>query len=244
MQLPKFSLLQKDNLDICSCDRCGRSIKNSYTIKNNETDEVGVYGAGCDQVMMGGKTITEIVQEVIAYEKYEKELDVERMGKIRVQTFSEVNPEMMKFISEGAEDNSFLRDMEKRIQETGSLTENQFFAVDLMMKDFADLGTKVKDLIVEPVTMRINLGFMGGWDYTVIALTENDEKVRIYFSSLSLENEELLKDLGVLSIDRDGDWVTYNVPEDRRKKILLSGAFDGYKVKRAKIKLLEEGLFA
>jgi len=234
LTLPKFTLLEKLYASdaISCCDRCDREIKNSYIIRNNEDNSVHSYGSGCAKHVMG-ISITEVVEQNKAYDEDQKrigrEAEQEAMGRTYIQSFNEANPKMLQFIAEGATDNNFLSDMKKRIEETGSLTDGQFHAVYRMMLPFAQLDDKVKDMKVYPSKVQAQEG-QWGWSYTVTCITENDEKVRIFFSSLNLANGDLLEKCGVL----DGDLFPSRI--DKENPILVSGSFDGYKIKRAKIK--------
>jgi hypothetical protein len=239
IKLPKFTLVEKlSSTDaISNCDRCGREIKHSYLIRNNETGETNSYGSGCAHKVMG-ISITEMVEENIAYEreveKQAREAEMEAMGKTYIQAFEEADPEMLKFIAEGAEENDFLADMKKRIEESGSLTDGQYQAVWRMMLPFADLekGTKV-DMKVYPLKVDVTEG-MYGRQYMVTAVTENMEKVRIFFSRMDDEKDRILINAKVWGFDKN--WNTFGRPYNGLDNpIYVKGTFDGYKIKRAKI---------
>jgi hypothetical protein len=235
IQLPEFTLLEKNNIG-GQCDRCDHELKYVYVIRDNKTGKVGHYGSGCAQKVMG-MPISEVVRQNEAYEeevkRIEREKEFEAMGRTYVQAFEEANPEMLAFIAEGAEENAFLSDMKKTIEEKGSLTENQFHAVWRMMLPFAQFekGEKV-DLVVYPSKFSWSEG-MYGWSYTAVCITENKEKVRVFFSSLNDQKERVLADAGVIRFDR-GDLESIS-RIDMENPIRVTGTFDGYKIKRAKI---------
>jgi len=237
LKLPKFSLLEKNNLGgECSC--CGRSIKYVYTIRENKSKEVLDYGSGCAKKAMG-ISVSKMVEENIAYEKAVKQAkideDMAERGRTYIEAFEEANPEMLAYIEENYEGNNFLTDIKTRIELSGTLSKPQFDAVFRAMLPVAQLPEKFKDLSVYILTMSAKEG-QWGWSYTVIAMTEKNEKIRIFFSSLSDKNEAFLRKLGVLSINDFGKYM-FASTTDKRFPIKLSGSFDGYKVKRAKISL-------
>jgi len=244
IQLPKFTLLEKLYASdaMACCSRCGREIKNSYLIRNNETGEVNNYGSGCAKKVMG-ISITEVVEQNKAYEeavaRAAREEEMEAMGRTFIEAFQEAEPEMLQFIAEGAEENSFLADMKKMIEEKGSLTDPQYQAVWRMMLPFADLekGEKV-DMVVYPLQLKIEEG-MYGWSYTIVAATEDKKKVRIFFSSLNEQKEADLQWANVLEVDRYGNrYGRTTIAMDN--PIRVKGTFDGYKIKRAKIETITE----
>ena len=123
MTLPKYSLIEKNNLG-SSCDGCGRAIKNVYKLKNNETGEVGEFGSGCAKNFMDGKSITELGVEATAYKNWLAEEDIRQQGGIRVQEFKELNPEMLAYIDANT-GFLFLADMKLAIEKYGVLTQTQ-----------------------------------------------------------------------------------------------------------------------
>jgi len=235
IELPQFTLLEKNNIG-SQCDRCGRELLNVYIIRDNVSKETFHFGSGCAAHHMG-KTVTEVYKENEAYKnavaKAEHEAEMESMGRTFVQEFEEANPEMLKFIDEGSTNNNFLSDMKAKIQESGSLTKGQFDAVFRMMLPFADIekDTKIKDMVVYPSAIKIEEG-QWGWSYTVTCITEDDKKVRIFFSSMNEQKEKVLS--SVLRINNHGEYETYSVIT-KDNPIKVSGTFDGYKIKRAKI---------
>jgi len=80
-----------------------------------------------------GKTISEVYSENKAYEDELKRVlrleEEEARGKTFVQEFYETNSEMMEFIAQGSEDNSFLRSMKEMIEE-----------MELLLKDSITLS--------------------------------------------------------------------------------------------------------
>jgi len=237
IELPKFTLLEKTNTG-GHCDRCGRAIKNVYSIRNNETKECGHYGAGCAKKVMG-MSITEVYEANKAYDeaikRFEKETLEEENGRTFVQEFKEAEPEMLEYIVNNL-DNNFIADMKKQIEEKGSLTDAQYAAVWSMMKPFVELekGSKIETLIY-PIKMKIEES-MYGWQYTVIGLNENNEKIRVYFSSLNKQKEDVLENAKILEIDNYGNrYGKTRIELDNPIKV--KGTFDGYKLKRAKISM-------
>ncbi len=235
IKLPKYTLLEKSNTG-GHCDRCDRSLKNVYVIRNNESKEVGHYGSGCAKKVMG-ISITDMVQENINYEnqnkRIESEENFEKSSRANIQSFTEAEPEMIDFIENNTE-NNIIKDMKKRIEESGSLTEGQYNAVKIMMIPFDEIDKDTKvDMIVRPIKLTIDQNHYG-WEYNIIAVTDNNTKVKIYFSSLNAEKESILEDSKIIDIDSYGHrYGRVNLNND--VKIHLVGTFDGYKIKRAKI---------
>jgi len=97
------------------------------------------------------------------------------------------------------------------------------------MLPVAQLDTKIKDLEVQVIRFSKKEG-QYGWSYTLFCETQDGELVRVFFSSID-KYEELLQDKKI--IDRDG--MIYENILDRKPTLKVSGSFDGYKVKRAKI---------
>ena len=237
IKIPQYSLLEKNNLG-SQCDSCGRELKNVYVIRDNVSKETFHFGSGCAHNHMG-KSVTEVYNENKEYDKAvkqaEREEEMEAMGRTFVQEFEEANPEMLAFIDEGSTGNNFLADMKAKIEESGTLTKGQYDAVFRMMLPFADLekDAKIKDMIVYPSAVKIEEG-QWGWSYTITAITEDDKKVRIFFSSLNEQKEGVLASASILRINNRGEYETSSIIT-KDNPILVSGSFDGYKLKRAKI---------
>ena len=235
IKLPEFSLIEKNSLG-GTCDGCGRSIKHVYKLKNNKTGEIGEFGSGCAKNFMHGKTITEVVEDEIRYQNALKEEDLTLNSAHRVQEFAEINPEMMRFIEDNL-DNDFLNSMKTAIETYGTLTQTQYDAVYGMMLPPAELPDKVKNLTVNIFRVKIGVshyGYQPTNNYTLFGETEDHKLVRIYFSSISEKNEELLIDREILKLG--SDWNYYWLPTTKFKRfITINGSFDGYKIKRVKI---------
>ena len=230
INLPKYTLLEKNNLGAI-CDGCGRDIKHVYKLRNNETGEIGEFGSGCAKNFMHGKTITEVVEEAISYKRALAEEDRVNNGAIRVQEFKEINSEMMDYINDNI-DFSFLASMKEHIEKNGSLTEAQFDVVYGMMLEVAELEPKVKDLELEVFRVKVAHNDFGT-NYTLLGETEDHKLVRVYFSSISLKNEEILINKEILRVVHS-DYV-FRASTEFKRKITVQGSFDGYKLKRVKL---------
>ncbi len=236
MKLPDYSLLKKTNFG-GTCARCNRSIKYVYTIKDNITGIVNEFGSGCAKKFMDGKTIKEVVTEGIAYDKAVRDEDLASNGKLRVQEFKELNKEMMEYI-DAHQDFDFLVSMKEQIEKNGTLTPKQYDVVYGMMLPVAELDAKIKDVTLNIFRVKVDyvdFGYRGGNNtYTLLGETEDHKLVRVYFSSMSEKNQDLLVNKGVMRITRDGDpeWL---VSVERPATITVSGSFDGYKLKRVKL---------
>jgi len=238
INLPKFTLLEKNNLGSC-CDGCGRTLKNVYVVRNNETKKTGHFGSGCFKKFTDGKSITEVVEEQKLYEKAVKQTERDEIqeanGRSFIESFQEAEPEMLEFILNNL-DNNFVKNMKERIETSGSLTKSQYESLFRMMRPFAVFNKDEKvTLKVFPSKVEIrrnNFGY-NDFEYLVIAFTENDELVKIYFSSLNEQKEKVLIDSNVLDFD-NGSYIGLSYIE-KNNPILVSGVFDGYKIKRAKI---------
>jgi len=104
------------------------------------------------------------------------------------------------------------------------------------MLDWTDLenGQKV-DIDIKPIQMKIENG-MYGWTYTLIGMTKDKKKVRVHFSSLNEQKQRVLVDSGILEFDTH---LVGRTCIDLNSTINVKGTFDGYKIKRAKIELLD-----
>ena len=230
MTLPKYSLIEKNNLG-SSCDGCGRAIKNVYKLKNNETGEVGEFGSGCAKNFMDGKSITELGVEATAYKNWLAEEDIRQQGGIRVQEFKELNPEMLAYIDANT-GFLFLADMKLAIEKYGVLTQTQYDVVYGMMLEPAVLDTKIKDLELDIFRVKVNHSDWGT-NYMLLGETADHKLVRVYFSSMSEKNEEILINKEILRLD--GYDYTFRASTEFPRRIKVSGSYDGYKVKRAKV---------
>ena len=224
IQLPKYSLIEKNTLG-STCDGCGRTIKNVYKLRNNQTQEVGEFGSGCAKNFMQGKTITEVAKEGEAYKRALLEEDIRLEGANRIEEFKELYPEMLAYISEN-QDFSFLVSMKEAIERYGVLTQKQFDVIYGMMLKPAKLEDKIKDFTLSIFRVKIAHNDFGT-NYTLLGETEDHELVRVYFSSLTIKNEDILRDKGVLRTDSTGD-VEFIATTDNPKQISVSGSFDGY----------------
>jgi len=132
-------------------------------------------------------------------------------------------------------DNSFVSSLKKQIEQKGSLTESQYSALWIMMKPFSkiDKNTKINETLY-PVSMKIKEGYYG-YEYMVICLNTKGEKLRVYFSSLNNQKEEVLEKAKVLEV-MNKDYLFHNYIK-LDNPIKVQGTFDGYKVKRAKISI-------
>ena len=230
INLPEFSLIEKNNLG-GQCDGCGREIKNVYKLKNNVTGETGEYGSGCAENFMHGKTITDVVNEEKAYKKSVAEDEFRAQRGVRVQEFKELNPAMLAYIDANL-DFSFLADMKIAIEKYGVLTQNQYDVVYGIMLKPAQLDDKIKDLELDIFRVKVAHNDFGT-NYTLLGETADHKLVRVFFSSISEKNEKLLIDKKILKIDRDG--YTFRPSTDFKRKITVSGSYDGYKLKRVKV---------
>ena len=230
INLPKFSLIEKNNLG-STCDGCGREIKHVYKLKNNLTGEVNEYGSGCAKNHMDGKSITEVVEENQAYARAVREDEIAQNGATRVQEFKELNEEMMTYIDANS-DFSFLASMKEQIEKSGVLSQNQFDVVYGMMLEPAELDDKVKDLELDIFRVKVAHNDFGT-NYTLLGETADHKLVRVYFSSINEKNEEILRNKEILRSE-NFDFV-FRASTEFKRKLTVSGSFDGYKLKRAKI---------
>ena len=213
------------------CDHCQRPIKHTNLIKNTLTNEIFYLGGTCT-ANFTGKTVKEINDENSDYEtevanqtRIASEFETR---KVHVKRFVEANADMMVYI-ENKLSNSFIKSMKERIEKEGTLTPNMYSVIYSMMLPVAQLDTKIKDLEVQVIRFSKKEG-QYGWSYTLFCETQDGELVRVFFSSID-KYEELLQDKKI--IDRDG--MIYENILDRKPTLKVSGSFDGYKVKRAKI---------
>ena len=231
---PKYIVLEKiNNLQIkVPCDHCGRDIMHVNYIKDTETGEELHLGTACTKNYTG-KTLQEINIENHEFNeaattkaKYE---DGVQERKTFVQSFKEADSKMMDYIEKNL-DNTFIYDMKKRIEETGTLTKNMYAVVYSMMLPVADLPDKFKDLEFTAIRFKRYDGDFGS-TYILFGETDNHELVRVFFSSLNEKHNDLL--LAKKIYDSEG--FTFDNILDRKEKFSVSGSFDGYKIKRAKL---------
>ena len=231
INFPKFSLIEKNSLGAI-CDGCGRALKHVYVLKNNETNEVKEFGSVCAQNHMGGKTISEVVEEAISYGKAVAEEDIATNGAIRVQEFQELNSEMLEYIDKNSDSNCFLADMKLAIEKNGTLTQNQYDAVYGMMLEPAVLDDKITNLKLNIFRVKVAFSDWGN-TYMLLGETEDLKLVRVYFSSMSVKNEEILINKEILRYD--GFDYEFRPSTKFKREITVSGSFDGYKLKRVKL---------
>lgn len=233
-KLPKYSLLEKNDHG-STCHRCGRELKNVYVIKDNETGSVDHYGSGCAERAMG-RTLQEVYLDGVAHKNAMAEYDLAQNSSVRVQEFEEVNAEMWAFIVDNS-DSDFFADMIKAIEKYGSLTQGQFEAVYRSMLPVAELPEKIKDLELNVIHVKVaysDFGYYPQANYTLMCETAEGELARVYFSSLSDKNYDYIDSKGIVRIDNDGEYV-FMASSKNKKTITVSGSYDGYKIKRAKL---------
>jgi hypothetical protein len=226
MNLPDYSILSvRRNVGGC-CDHCGRNLKHVVQLKENATNKVLELGTGC-VLTVTGKNLKKIYAEEKIYNSELREENIASQGKVRIQEFMEVNPEMMSYIEKNI-DNSFIKNMYNMIQEQGTLTPNMYNTVYSMMLPLAQ-ELNPKDVIAKVIKIvKKNTDFGTTWTL----LVENDGKLtRLFFSTLNAKNNDLFLELDL--IDSDGDALID--PLSRDIMVKFSGTFDGYKVKRVKI---------
>ncbi len=231
IKLPEFSLLEKHSLGGV-CDGCSRSIKHVYTLKNNKTQEVGHYGSGCAKNFMNGKSITEVAKENSQYKAELREEDLKDNLAKRVQSFKELNPEMLDYIQNN-QDFSFLVSIKENIERVGTLSQAQFDVVYGMMLKVAGLAPKVKALTLDIFRVKTDCSDFGV-NYTLFGETKDKELVRVFFSTLNAKNERYLEDKGILRVSSYGEY-NFTPTCDHKLSIKLNGSFDGYKLKRVKL---------
>lgn len=234
MTLPKYIVLEKiNNTKIAhECDCCGRDIIHVNYIKDTETGETLHLGTTCTKNYTG-KSLNDINVENGAYEKaqkaqYEAE-EFESQKKTFVQTFKEVDSAMFDYI-ENNQDNSFLKAMKERIEETGTLSKNMYAVIYSMMLPVAQLTPKVKDLEFKAIRFKKAEGHFG-MTYTLFGETDNGELIRVFFSSMNERHNEIMLGEKIY----DGEGFVYDNILDRDVRFTVSGSFDGYKIKRAKL---------
>jgi len=235
IKTPKYLILSKitNSPTEIMCEHCSRSLLHPNHIKNTETSETFYLGDTCTKNYLGVE-IKDIVNETKEYneniahqENYEKEESIRRTF---VQSFREVNIEMMQYI-ENNQDNNFMVDMKKRIEETGTLTKNMYTAIYCSMLKESKLDEKIKDLEFNAIKISKKEN-QWGMTYTLFGETNEGELIRVFFSSLNEKNFNLFVDKKIM--DRDG-FISEDIL-DNKISFLVSGNFDGYKIKRAKIK--------
>jgi hypothetical protein len=233
IKLPLFILLSKESNTSACCDACGRSLKHVYTVKNTETNEEQSLGSGCVKEVCG-KSISDIITEKEQYDKVIRHIEsletLEKTKKAHKTTFKELNPEMLEYIESNL-DNSFIRSMKERIEETGTLTNKMFSAVYSMMLPVADLPEKFKNLEFKVIRFKKTEGEWGP-SYTLYGEVQG-KLIRIFFSSMNDKHNELF-----LNSVYDYEGYAYDNLFEQELKFKVSGSFDGYKIKRAKVEAI------
>jgi len=231
MNLPKFIIVKKETTTEAVCDACNRAIKHTFVVKNTQNGTHSTLGSGCVEKVTE-QTVKQLYSKQSEYDRFIKEQNIISENQSKVQEFKEANPDMMKFIEDGAtRGDSFLIDMKKTIETKGTLTQGQYAAVYTSMLDVKEIDSKVKDLCVTIVRVKTSFNAYGE-TVTLFCETEDNKLVRVYFSGWteSLNNFFLDNKL----FDTNG-----KVKErimDIRQNLYVSGTFDGYKIKRAKIR--------
>ena len=236
IKLPEFSIVKliKNASSECLCDACNRKIKNVYVIKNNKNNEILNLGSNCVK-KYSGKTVEEIKKENIEYENNEnlrnKIISEENTRKENIRSFTELNEDMYKFIAEN-QNNSFLRSIKRRIEETGTVTKNIYNTIYSMMLEEAELEEKVKNLEFKVIKMSKKEGPYG-FSYTLLGETKG-KLIRIFFSSINSKHKELLVNNKIM----DNDEMIFDNVFERNVFLKVQGVYDGYKIKRAKLSAL------
>ena len=142
----------------------------------------------------------------------------------------------MEYI-ENNQDNTFIYDMKRTVEEKGTLTNGMYSTIYAMMLPVAELPEKVKDLEFKVIKFSKKESFYG-ISYTLLGEV-NGELIRIFFSSMNKKHNDLFLDNRIY--DMEG-FISSNLI-DRDLHFKVSGSFDGYKIKRAKvIEILKEKL--
>jgi hypothetical protein len=227
MNLPKHLILSiKRNVGGC-CNHCGRSLKHVVQIKETESGDISNLGAGCVKTVTG-KTLKDIFKEEKVYKEATRILDINNKGKIRIQEYKELNEDMMNFIESNL-DNPFLKSMYKTIEEFGTLSPNMYNTVYSMMLPL-ETEKNPKDVVAKVIKVsKKQTDFGTNW---TLFVEQNRKLSRLFFSSLNAKNHDLFVELGLL--EPDGSILIDPLSKDI--KVMFSGTFDGYKVKRIKIK--------
>lgn len=227
IQMPKYMILEVRRNDFQYCDKCSHPIKNVYVVKDTESNDILNLGSGCVKSHTG-KSAKELYAEEKAFKVYQESLDLEQNARTRVQAFKELNPEMLAYLEANA-DNSFCKAMIEQIEKFGTLTPTQYAVVYSMMLPVAQLPEKIKDIKIKPIRFKKVEGYYG-MQYTLYGEYEGS-LVRVYFTSINENNNTAMMMHGVY--DRDG--AVYTNMLENASEITVSGSFDGYKIKRAKL---------
>jgi hypothetical protein len=229
--LPKFILLEKRVNSADVCEACGRPIKHCYVVKDTESNITHNIGSGCAKKLTG-ETIKQLYANKKLTESIVKQIDIENNSKERVQTFREINPEMMAFIENS--NNSFIMDMKANIERYGTLSPKQYAVVYSMMLKPAELPCRVKDLECTLIRVKQDYNhFTGGNSVTLFCETAEKELVRVFFSSITEGLNDFMLKSGVTRYDGEmnPDIMAMGL------KLRVSGSNDSYKLKRAKVTL-------
>ena len=233
LKIPDYIILQNlSNVQEGSikCDHCNRLLKHPNLIKDTKTNREFYLGNTCTLNFLG-KSIKDIKSETEDFEKETQKINEMKLSENKkeecIKTFKEVNEDMMKYIINN-QDNSFIKSMKNRIEETGTLSKNMYSVVYSMMLPVANLDSKNKDLSFRLIRVMKKEGEYGS-NYTLFGET-TEGLIRIFFSSLD-KVKDLLIDKKV--IDYDG--MFFEDVLDKNIYMKVSGTFDGYKIKRAKL---------
>ena len=239
--LPKYIVLTNiTNIQVetfCTC--CGRKLLHPNYIKNTETNETFYLGSTCTKKYLG-LSVKEINEENDTYNTDTAKADAFEKSKSArrtfVESFKEVNSEMMAYIVNN-QSNNFIKSMKERIEETGTLTKNMYAVVYSMMLEVADLPDKFKDLEFTAIRFTKKEGHFG-ISYTLYGETEDHKLIRVFFSSMNEKHNDIMIENKIY--DTEG-FTSDNILE-RKLKFTVSGSFDGYKIKRAKLSSFKEAI--
>lgn len=225
MNTPKFLLLEKHTDLNCDCTRCGRPIKHTYIVKETSNGTIHKLGTGCVKKITG-KVVHELATESEKYKIEQEKLFEIQQKEARVDTFRELNVDMMKFIEHNKDGNEFLESIFETIEYRGTLTHKQHEAVEDMMMPKASLPDKFTNMKFKPIRLKSNVN---RWGYYYTLLGEvGGKRFRIHMTDINKKHASIFNEL---EIETDKDLSKLNL------ELYVSGSFDGYKVKRARIDL-------
>lgn len=231
MNIPEYIIVRKELYTVAECDACGKSLKHSYIVKNTITGAHSTLGSGCVQKVTGN-TVKELYTIYTEYENSIREEKIQQEQKLKVQDFKEANPDMMKFIEDGAnKGDTFLLDMKQSLETYGTLTQGQYSAVYTSMLEVKELDPKVKDLCVTIIRVKKSFSHFGE-NVTLFCESDDNKLVRVYFSGWTDALNNFFIDNRLFDEHNN---VKKRLMEIKQK-ICVSGSFDGYKIKRAKIR--------
>jgi len=249
INMPEFTLIEKIKGSSGHCDECGHPIKNLFILKKRSNNSIITLGSECVKKVTG-KTISQIEKENKQIEKQiviEEKEERERLYKeTQLLKFKEVEADVLKYIEANYENNDFLANMKKHIEENGSIPEKALLAIKLMMKPFFKFNTdeivEGKFQVAKIYILKDSVSGRYNNSHVMITCLKDGKQFRIK-TSFSKTNNEFID--YILELVQPQDiyensyiWEAKFYPSDLF--ISLKGKYDGYKISRAKIKIEEK----